>query len=610
MKRRIKDTPIHPGCFKGSFYDRYRKPIDYYFGESKEEDVYIPDYELEQRIWELLHTNKNSLIYYRGKAGIGKTTLLKRLLQITDNTVRIDEDNHMLYLSVDFRGQIAERDVEKFWINCIVGFCSELEEKYEFDSKFYSVEEHLKFYEFVKRNANPLLGNVKAVELVGLSELDGKLLRLRRAEECKPYEYYSIRLMYYIAHNFVPINRICIVVDNIEALTDESSSRAVKAALAFFSELLNVKNNVNEKKLILKLLISVRRTTYETLMRYDNIRAYQPYVYEDKVKVIDIAAYVLAKKDILEVPQEEIGLWDEAYQIIAALIHRFSRKYANLITNLCNGDFQMMKKCYKKILTNQVWLLNNDRKHDFLSMSNTDSLFNNISVIRSIGCGNNGVYRGIKCNVLPNVLLNDEFHDDSVMSLLILGYFVRKGKIIEQEKIRDINKNIFCDSQGINDSINRVITYYYKHGILETFNDDGIEKIVVTPRGSEIWNMFVTDSVLLEMYREDYYFDSESDKSNYTSSFSMMGTVGQVEIFFQLFMFIEVLLREEKKIHQMVRENNMLEEYYSCFGRKLMTKRLLEGVIKSVQYSGNMYVFGMQNAIDALEYAMKKIDQN
>ena len=60
----------------------------------------------------------------------------------------------------------------------------------------------------------------------------------------------------------------------------------------------------------------------------------------------------------------------------------------------------------------------------------------------------------------------------------------------------------------------------------------------------------------------------------------------------------------------MVRENNMLEEYYSCFGRKLMTKRLLEGVIKSVQYSGNMYVFGMQNAIDALEYAMKKIDQN
>lgn len=120
--------------------------------------------------------------------------------------------------------------------------------------------------------------------------------------------------------------------------------------------------------------------------------------------------------------------------------------------------------------------------------------------------------------------------------------------------------------------------------------------------------MFISDSVLLEMYREDYYFDEQDKKCNFSSSFSLMETVGQFEIFTQLFHYISILLISEKKLHKVARDNGKLSEYYSCFGSKIQSKRLLEGVIKSIEYSGNMHSFGIQNSIEELEQNIKNID--
>ena len=60
--------------------------------------------------------------------------------------------------------------------------------------------------------------------------------------------------------------------------------------------------------------------------------------------------------------------------------------------------------------------------------------------------------------------------------------------------------------------------------------------------------------------------------------------------------------------HRKVKSNGTLGEYYSCFGSKIQAKRLLEGVLKSIEYSGNMYTYDIQNEITRLENKIKNID--
>ncbi len=110
------------------------------------------------------------------------------------------------------------------------------------------------------------------------------------------------------------------------------------------------------------------------------------------------------------------------------------------------------------------------------------------------------------------------------------------------------------------------------------------------------------------MYREDHYFDENDIFCKFSSSFSLMETVGQCEIFIQLFHYINILFESEKKLHKIAKDNDTLSEYYSCFGRKILSKNLLEGVIKSIEYSGNMYIFKIQDEIQKLKQNIKDID--
>ena len=76
-------------------------------------------------------------------------------------------------------------------------------------------------------------------------------------------------------------------------------------------------------------------------------------------------------------------------------------------------------------------------------MSKTDYMFNNISVLRSIACGNNEVYRREKSVLVPNVLLSDEITDDSIVALLVLSFFDKRGDIVKKGKLIKTFKQIF-----------------------------------------------------------------------------------------------------------------------------------------------------------------------
>ena len=215
MKRRVKDTPIMSNGFRNEFFNVYRKAIEFYFGNPKEEVVYIEDTKLENELLRLVLERESKIIYFLGKGGIGKTTLLKNVFGLSDNTVLFDNSKDTVYMSMSFRGQLIESDIKSFLINSVSSLCTALEERYEFGEHFYSINGHNKFYDYIKETKRALLEYVTSIELIGKSEQEIKLLRLQRAEEKDPYTYIASKLKFYLGNYCSPVNNFTRVIDNI-----------------------------------------------------------------------------------------------------------------------------------------------------------------------------------------------------------------------------------------------------------------------------------------------------------------------------------------------------------------------------------------------------------
>lgn len=262
MKKRIKDTPVSSNEFCGEFYDNYHKPIDWFFGERKEETVYIKDVETVNKIESILFNESSNIIYLIGKAGIGKTTLIRNEFGVSDNQVFLDENRKNIFVSLGFRGQLVENDISGFMANSISAICEFLEDKLDIGESFYSEKGHLEFYDFIKQTMPAILGNVKTTELIGKNNIEAKLFRLEKAQEYNLYSYEASRLKYYLLKYCRNYKKLVIMVDNTEGFSDEIQKLIIRNMLSFFSCLLNVAEKDKNEMLSINLIVSMRDTSF------------------------------------------------------------------------------------------------------------------------------------------------------------------------------------------------------------------------------------------------------------------------------------------------------------------------------------------------------------
>lgn len=107
----------------------------------------------------------------------------------------------------------------------------------------------------------------------------------------------------------------------------------------------------------------------------------------------------------------------------------------------------------------------------------------------------------------------------------------------------------------------------------------------VSSRGEEIWEMFTTDSVLMEMYREDFVF---ADGTTRLPSKELMDNGEQTVIFLDLIKMENILCDEEEKMIKIALTNQSYSKYISMFGNKSLTEHMLEGIQRSLEYSGKV----------------------
>ena len=224
-------------------------------------------------------------------------------------------------------------------------------------------------------------------------------------------------------------------------------------------------------------------------------------------------------------------------------------------------------------------------------------VFNNITVIRSIACGNCLVYFNDEESIIPNIFKDAELREgsDILLGMYILKYFIVRRmdylyygqNMLGEPNIVEDFSHIFGKSIG--EKVTGYLQYFMERGVLNYGIGDKNHKnksYYLSPKGQEIWNMLAADSVLMELYREDFVRDCEHSDENEQSSYELMQKNLQTMIFLDLFHILEVLCKEECRMKKEANENLAQAKYISVFGNTALTEHLFEGVWKSVEYSG------------------------
>ena len=216
-----------------------------------------------------------------------------------------------------------------------------------------------------------------------------------------------------------------------------------------------------------------------------------------------------------------------------------------------------------------------------------------------MACGPNLVYRG-EDSPIPNVLLNSELGDNnnSILSLYIIAYFKPEtseyrgygANTVEESRLKSDLPDLFTDNspvgvQQMNKRISKTLVSLCAFGVIGKAlgTDSKDPRLFITRKGAEIWNMLAPDSVLLEMYREDYYRDynpqeHSADTDRFKSSQDFMQNGRQQFIFVELYKLLRELLQIERGMLEVVIRNGAGDKYGCLFDEKNMVGHLMGGV--------------------------------
>ena len=167
-------------------------------------------------------------------------------------------------------------------------------------------------------------------------------------------------------------------------------------------------------------------------------------------------------------------------------------------------------------------------------------------------------------------------------------------------------RDIFLEIFGKNSEqkIKDVISYLYQCEILrksiadnndakDSFGENvyrekiGWEsKMYITSRGRKLWDMLKDDSLLLELCREDVYRERFLPEDCMKSSYDLMTEGKQDVLFNDLLFIINQVFEEELKYLKEVCKKKKQDLFVTAFGKSPLSLILLEGVSKSIQYSG------------------------
>lgn len=633
---KIKISSLYPSTWEENIQidnDARNASLDAYFVElQREKTEYVEDSTEKRNFDTLLASGKSNVIFLIGFSQTGKTTFLCKYFKIQQNTVVIQ--NKRLIVPIMGLGETEYKSPYNKVVGAVQGICDVLEQKYENTKKLFSEEGTKEFFEFILATRASLLPSLSYSEECALSLVEKKRRRIDLMQSKTKLGYYLIRLKFYLHKYCMDICEIVIILDNIHRFfTDVEEQQKYIELLLYVYECMEKNQESIGRKITNHMVISVRPRNYRILKECPVAAPYTSTMIWKKNKFNSSKLF----QNVLEKYGADITFDSETlkpdtiefHDMLTELSQKFKRKYSDMIEKLCFYDITLTLAAYKRILLNRTWVKEGKFRYKPESKEGKGLIFDNITCIRALACGNAKVFQQAKNlsevsdinKLIPNLLYNDKEHDYGLLVLYTMKYYLRKyskemewgeAYVLLGDYIRDFTA-VFGDK--MKDDFLAVTDYMYNTEILRRSVHDmekaeGVSynkrfgtknKLYITSRGSKLWDMLKNDSVLLEICREDMYQYPGLEDDSMKSSYDLMVEGKQIIIFMELLKLIKQLFNEEYGYYCDCCRNGRKDLYRKLFGKQPITYRLLEGVTKSIKYSG---LYQVTNRKDNLEEYM------
>ena len=608
------------GVGESDIYRKFSEQFDNLFNaeevakdEDEFEEMYVSDDDFEDQIEQFRTSKKDIVKLCVGYTGIGKTTSIRHCFDLgLSKEAHINTCKKELVFPTFLDGYQA-KDIQKFDLSTrIAAVCTTLEEKHPELRKLLKTQEGKEeFYNFIRRHTAFALENVNAVDTMDMDDHQLIRERLKSAFKQNAFEFQANKLKFYIMKNYDKYNRLIIILDDIESLPSTYQNDTIAQFLKLHECMQNT-DYPKDRNYYVNLLISVRPHTYRICRNNRSIETFpisEPTIL--KRKSVDLGKIFKKRFDYYTKKStrvvRNVETWRDCYKELLSMNNAFEGKYKDMITNLCFMNVRESLASYSRIFANRFWVQRNKVREDSFTVKAPEYFFNNINVIRALACNEEPVYWGDPNTILPNIFYTTEEYDYSIYCLLVMCFFRKKrnGEVygLNSAPLKSVKtewESIF----GVDFTKKFIIAleFLFESKILrKSINDfDDIKtldtkeslqdksKLYISPRGNEMYEMLGRDSVLLEMLRENAWRDYENRDYSDLSSNELMKENKQNVIFLDLLDYVDYLCENEDDILSAVKIFGSREAYKKAFGNTPVTYLLIEGIRRSLDYSGIM----------------------
>lgn len=596
----------------------------------KNKEFYIPDTDVDAQLNEVLNDISDTFTIMIGYSGIGKSTSLRNFFGFCNSTPVIRKDVNALIFPSIFNGYIEDSgergtlEEERLAIKVkeelslrIEAVCTYLEKNYPNLRKlFFSDKGQREMYSYLEETNSYVLEHLSDADKLNIPAESLWRKKLEKAYELERFICAITKLKYYMGKSICECNRIIIILDDIESLPYHVQRQFIMQYSRLFECLRNTDRKIEEKEFFVNMIIAMRPHTYRIMREYRAFIAFYVNRIIYKREMVDLAKLFQRKVEYYKsiIPHEKEDIWDSAYKVLNILTNKFHSRFALMIKNLSIWNTRDAIKIYERVLENRVWIQRNIDKTSSFVIKEDNYIFNNITVLRAIACGNYCLYSSDRSEEVPNILINTP--DGRNYSFIFLSLFAlfqveedidsdldyAYGKsAFAYAQILELYFKVFAGKKNIEDDVAFAISYAYekkilRKGIHDTDRVDSVEPLeslkaasdlYISPRGHEILRMIMSDSVYMELCREEYFRDYNNSNNCAESSYELLIKGKQEEIFIDLLEILIELLDLEKEYIDYAARNNRIDIYKHTFGNKVLCDWIYNGIERSIEFSGN-----------------------
>ncbi len=617
--------------YRSDIYRKFEKQFKFLLNPGYDDSEMYVKYKNNnyERAFEDFETSLTSEVrFFVGFAGVGKTTFIKHYFKF--RTFEIKRKANALIIPIGWNGLRVSDDryQEAILDQLVPSIYHAIEYIYKSYENFFK-EEIDNIISYIKGTRQDILNELTVEEIIEEDNpLKIKQIKLMKTQMKFPLEFACSILKYVLEyHNEKKIKRVIFIADDTETLSEATISFLTEMYLSVWTCLQNTKKH----RIIANLLIGLRPHSYRFLKKNLDHGITSPYgiFFENNsnvihkkeipnIKEIFIKRFEYAIKNTDKPGNQET--WEDAKQILYCIVKDFDNSLIDMISDLCHQDIRAITNCFQMILSNRVWCQEFEGERAFPKLNSAqDFRFDIVNVVRTIACGENSVYSGqydIHFNqnnftdiqyrpsfdgspvFIPNIFNDLKTKKCDILAALIMQFLENYqssgiGTSTDSERITkkvlyDKICNLFI-SQKSSEDIENVIDYLFQNRIIRKsiFSVDGEDSINIlndddyiyfTQKGSRLLGMLESDSVLLEVFREDIrreYIDEEYE----FSAFILNKKNGRRDLLFDDLIRLthEIYINEDEYCYSCPREESLF--YKEKF---LITKKLICGIRTSL----------------------------